>query len=161
MQIKLLPGDEGTPAGHHDVLLAVDVLLLERVDNVLLLEALEGEGERSVVGALDQFDAAEAADAQGGHHVQVGQSDLSVFGDELDGDAAVARPAAHRARAGREAARLVVVRLPAQFAQIANQLDERTWMIGGKISKKLINQSQIRHGRDEMIRLSVLIVGLV
>jgi hypothetical protein len=40
-------------------------------------------------------------------------------------------------------------------------LDERTWMIGGKISKKLINQSQIRHGRDEMIRLSVLIVGLV
>ena len=37
-------GDERTAARHHYVLLAINVLLLQCVDNVLLLEALEGEG---------------------------------------------------------------------------------------------------------------------
>lgn len=35
-----LPSNKGTAAGHHNVLLTVDVLLLKCVDNVLLLEAL-------------------------------------------------------------------------------------------------------------------------
>lgn len=39
-----LPGDEGVVDGHHDPLLRVDVLLLLRLHDVLLLEALEGEG---------------------------------------------------------------------------------------------------------------------
>jgi len=40
---RLLPGDERRPSVHHDALLGVNVLLLTRVDNVLLLKALESE----------------------------------------------------------------------------------------------------------------------
>ena len=121
---KNSPGDEGAPARHHDGLLAVDVLLLERVDDVLLLEALERERERALVRALHELDAPEAADAERGDHVEVGQSDLRVLGQRRR-RLLVPRAAAHGARAGRSAARLVVVRLRAQLAQVADQLDER------------------------------------
>ena len=64
-------GDERTAARHHYVLLAINVLLLQGVDNVLLLEALESEGLRAVVRVLDQFHPTESANAQCGNHVQL------------------------------------------------------------------------------------------
>lgn len=57
-----LPGDERTSTGHHNVLFAVNVLLLKSVDNVLFLEALEGECERPVVDTLNEFDTTETTD---------------------------------------------------------------------------------------------------
>lgn len=117
---KSIPSDKRTPTRHHYVFFAVNVLLLERVDNVLFLEALEGKSQRPVVSALDELDAAKAADAQRGHHVQVGQSDVSVFRDQLGRNATVSWTAADGTGAGREATRLVVVRLGSQFTQISN-----------------------------------------
>lgn len=128
--VSNLPGDEGAPARHHDGLLAVDVLLLERVDDVLLLEALERERERAVVRALDELDAPEPADAERGHHVEVGEPDLRVLRHRRR--LVIPRATAHRARAGRPAARVVVVRLRPQLAQVADQLDERA----GNVNKQ-------------------------
>lgn len=91
----ILPGDEGTPAGHHNVLLAVNVLLLECIDNVLFLEALESKSQGSIVGALDEFDASESTDAQRGNNIQIGESHLSVFGDELRRYSAISWTAAN------------------------------------------------------------------
>lgn len=78
-QTTIWPCDERTAAGHHNILLAEDVLLLQRVDNVLLLEALEGERLRPFVDILDQFDSPETANAQGCHHIQIAESYVAEF----------------------------------------------------------------------------------
>ena len=66
-----IPAHEGAAHGHHDALLREDVVLLLRLDDVALAEALEGEGPGGVVAVLHELYPPEAAHAQGGDDVQV------------------------------------------------------------------------------------------
>lgn len=67
--MRRLPGNEGVVDRHHDSLLRVNVFLLLRLHNVLLLEALEGEGQVLVVGVLHKLNSAEPTHTQGGEHI--------------------------------------------------------------------------------------------
>ena len=78
------PCDERTAAWHHNILLAEDVLLLQRIDDVLLLEALKGERLRSFVNVLDQFNPTETADAQRCHHIQITQPDVAELWNAIE-----------------------------------------------------------------------------
>ena len=107
------PGDEHVPAGHHDVPLAVDVLLLVGLHDVLLLHALESEGLQRIFLALDQLHSPEAAHAERCQDVEVVQVNvlelLGGFGDE------VTRTFPFRLHH-------VIVNLPSQLLQVANKL---------------------------------------
>ena len=79
-----LPAYEVALAAHHDLLLAEDVLLLLRLHDVLLLQALQRERQRWVFGVLDEFDPSEPADTQRGDDVQVIQLDVLEFCTKID-----------------------------------------------------------------------------
>ena len=62
-------GYEDVSAGHEDVLLAEDVLLLLGLHDVLLLQTLEGVGHAGLLPALDQLHPPKPANTQGRHHL--------------------------------------------------------------------------------------------
>lgn len=79
MPLHFLPAYKVAVAGLHNILFAVDMLLLLGIHNMLFLQTLESERQTSVVDVLNQLDPSETAHSQGGYYIQIIQPNIVIF----------------------------------------------------------------------------------